>query len=385
MPGVCTSACLAILVAAAAGARFPAAQEVNEVEAVSFGKAIVAAYKEKKFDTLDDRYDVDAMLDRTLKGVEVGESAKQGFRAGAKKSMKLSTFLRQLSGTFESLAFLRYRAEGGSPRILFRAWGERGANFLEIVLAPAGDSVRGVDIFSYLSGEPLSETCRRLFLGSLAGEPGFVGKLLKKENEYLKALPKIKEAVLLVREAKYAEALREISTLPEAMKVEKCILVLRLQAASNVGTAEATAALKDFRKAFPDDPALDFLSIDPLFMARRFDEVRESLDRLDRRLGGDAYIEFLRANSYLAEERFDLARSRAVAAIGMEKTLAGPYWTLVNISLKEKKYADTVKWLERVESDLKQEIGDLTQAEEYAGFVRSPEYEDWGKGRAKAK
>jgi tetratricopeptide (TPR) repeat protein len=324
------------------------------------------------------------MLDRTLQGVEARDAQKRGFRSGVKKSFSLSSILRQLSESFGSLAVLRFRDDGGRPRLLFRAWGDGGVQYLELLVAPAGDAVRGVDLYQYSTGETMSDTCRRLYLRFLAGEPGADG-ILKKENEFIRNIAKVKAATEQAQSGAYAEALKTIAALPAGMQTEKSVLVLRLQSASQVGEKECAAALADFRKAFPDDPALDFLSIDALLVVKRYEEARKAIDNLDKRLGGDPYLEVLRANSYIEEGKLDLAKARAAAAIEKEKTLSEPYWTMVTISLKEKKYAVTVKWLTRIEKDLEEEVQDLTKEEDYAGFVKSPEYAAWMKAREQTK
>jgi hypothetical protein len=373
---------LSALAFAEAAPRLPA-QEVKEAAALAVGKAIVQAFDEEKFEAADAHFDTDAMLDRTLKGVEATDAQKRGFRSGAKKTVSLSLTLRQLSETFGSLKVLRYRADGGRARILFRAWGESGVYYMEMQVVPAGDSVRGVDLYFYTTGESASDTCRRMYLSFLAGEPGFLGRLAKQENEYLKNLPKIKAIVEQAKAGSCEEVLKTVATLPPELQTEKSVLVFRLQAAARVGEAECASALADFRKAFPDDPALDFLSIDALLVVKRYEEARKAIDILDKRLGGDPYLEVLRANSYIEEGKLDLAKARAAAAIEKEKTLSEPYWTMVTISLKEKKYADTVKWLTRIEKDLEEEVQDLTKEEDYAGFVKSPEYAAWMKVREK--
>ena len=378
-------ACLVSALALGVAAPRLLAQEVKEAAAVAVGQAIVKAFDEEKLEAADAHFDVDAMLDRTLKGVEATEAQKLGYRSGVKKSLSLSSLLKQIAQQFECFALLRYRADGGRPRLLFRAHGEGGVNYLELHVAPAGDSVRVVDLYFYSNGEAMSETFRRLYINAMAGEPGFVDRLLKKDNEYLRNLPKVKAIAEQVKAGAFAAALKGIAALPAALQTEKSVLVLRLQASAQVGAAECTAALADFRKAYPDDAALDFLSIDALFLNKRFEEVRKAVDSLDKRLGGDPYLEVFRANSYIEEGKLDLAKARAEAAVEKDKTLDDPYWIRVNISLKEKKYDDTAKWLARIEADLEQEVDDLTKNEDYAGFVKSPEYAAWMKAREQKK
>ena len=66
-----------------------------------------------------------------------------------------------------------------------------------------------------------------------------------------------------------------------------------------------------------------------------------------------------------------LCLNRAIAA---EPTLEDPYWTLVQISLDEKKFDETARLLTRIEKTFGLTLGDLTDVDVYAEFVKSAEY-----------
>ncbi len=371
----------AIVILAGTASPLPA-QEVKEDAALAVGRAIEKAFAEGTLEAADAHFNADAMLDLTLAGVNATDAQKKGFRAGAKKGLRLSAILRQVESKFDTFTLLRFRADGARPRLLFRSLGDGGVNYMELLVAPAGTSVKVVDIYSYFTGEPMSRTFRRLFVNAMAQQPGFLDRLMKKENEYVKNLPKIQAITRQINAGQPAEALKAIAALPALLRSDKTLLVLRLQAAAQVGEKECMAALEDFRKACPDDPALDFLSIDALFLARRFDEVRKAVDRLDKRLGGDPYLEVFRANSHIEEGEFEKAKTHARAAIEKDETLLDPYWTMITISLREKLYGETAAWLTRIEA-AGVELADLTTVPDYAGFVKSPAYAKWKKSRAK--
>ena len=45
--------------------------------------------------------------------------------------------------------------------------------------------------------------------------------------------------------------------------------------------------------------------------------------------------------------------------------------------MREKKFPETVKWLNVIENDLKISLGDLKGVPAYEGFVASAEYKKW--------
>jgi hypothetical protein len=70
------------------------------------------------------------------------------------------------------------------------------------------------------------------------------------------------------------------------------------------------------------------------------------------------------------------------AAIAGEPTLALAHWVLIGLSLQDKQFKDTARYLDGIERDAHLELGDLEPLKEYAGFVKSPEYKTWKKKRA---
>ena len=141
-----------------------------------------------------------------------------------------------------------------------------------------------------------------------------------------------------------------------------------------------TAALADFEKAYPNDPAYHFVAIDAHILAEDFGKAREAIAKLEKQVGGDPYLEFLRGNTFMMEGKTEEAKTRLKSAIEREKDLEDPYWSLISISIDEKNFAKTAHWLDRIEA-LGVELGDLTEVPYYAEFVKSPEYKTWMDGK----
>lgn len=143
------------------------------------------------------------------------------------------------------------------------------------------------------------------------------------------------------------------------------------------GEADYLAAMQMFRKLYPEDAAIDFISIDYFFLQKRFDEARKSIDRLDRAVGGDPYLNVIRGNAWMEEGRFDEARQAMEEAIKKKPDLANAYWMRITLSLRERKHADTLKWLQTTVEKWHVTIGNLNEFPDYAEFVNSPQHGEW--------
>ncbi len=334
---------------------------------------------------LDARVDVERLLERATRGTSAPKTFHDGFATGVRRSgMQLGKQLVASREDDSSFRLLRLRMEGGAPHALYRIMTtQSGVNYLDLELARnAQGQVVIVDFYPYITGEAFSETLRRMYLQA-AREAGYdlVDKLMGKEQDFLKNAPKLKEMQLQVQEKKFAEVVKTFAALPESLRQTKPFLLLRLSAAAQLDEAEYQKAIEDFEKAHPKDPSLDLISIDGHMMRKDYATVMKMIDRLDQRVN-DPYLQYLRGSVMLDKGDRKAAVGHFKAAIAGEPTLALAHWVLIGLSLQDKQFKDTARYLDGIERDAHLELGDLEGIEEYAGFVKSPEYKTWKKKRA---
>lgn len=358
--------------------------QASDEACLELAHKIEASMAEDQGDWLDKNFDVETMLDRVLRDAPGDEKAKQSFRQGLRKGFNLGKTTSKAIGPSGQYDFLRVRTVNGRKLALFRLQMDGPFNYHEYVIeaAPQGGA-KVVDIYVYLSGELLSQTFRRMFIAAMAAEPGVAGKLVGNQNEYALALKKLQTMTQLTNSGKPADALKVFHGLPDSLKKEKNALILRLQAGTQVSPQESMDALEALRKAYPGDPSIPMVSLDPLFLTKKYDEVMAAVDELDKAVGGDPFLHTFRASVLMEKGELDQARAAARKALDEDKTLAAGYWTLVTISLRAKKYKETVEWLNAIEKNLGIEFKDLTTVDTYADFAKSPEYADWLKSRKK--
>lgn len=361
-----------------------AAAQASDEACLEVAKKIERSIAGDQGKWLDQNFDLEGLMARTLRDAPGEAALKKGFEQGLKSKFNPGAATAQAMTEAGSYTFLRLRTVNGKKLALFRLLMDGPFNYHEYLLevSPSG-AVRPVDFYVYLSGEYMSETLRRMYLGAVAGEPGVVGKLVGNDNEYAKNIPKLGQMSQLVKQGKADQAMKLWKTLPDVFKSDKYALILRLQAASQISPKESSDALEALKKACPGDPSIPALSLDPLFLAKKYDDVITAVDEVDKAVGGDPFLHTFRASVYLEKGDFDQARASAKRAVEQEATLDAGYWAMVTISLRAKSFKETVEWLNTMEKKLGTQFGDLTTIETYAEFVKSPEYGAWIKARKK--
>lgn len=269
-------------------------------------------------------------------------------------------------------------------RVLFRLLRpNNGVNYHDMPLAVQPDgTVRATDIYVYATGEFLSETLRNGYLHVAAESSKLVlAELPQKQKEHVANLPMFHEMLTHLEEGRHQQLLDAYKKLPASVKKEKHFLILRLSAAANIDEEKYREALIDLQRLHPKDPALVLLSFNHFFMLEQYDKARDCADRIDKLIGGDPYLDILRAHTYLMEDDFDTAEELARQAIGADDTLSDGYWVFVNVSLETKDFQETSRWLTLLERKFNMEFHDFTTIPDYAEYVESPEYQEWLRSR----
>ena len=328
---------------------------------------------------LDASISVEDLMQRGTEGLTVSPQMQAGFVAGFRSKLSLGGEIcasLQGSGSYKLLGLRRV---DGQVRALFRMISNSGLNYHDYLLARGASSdVRIVDFYNYLSGEWFSLTLRRAFLPLIAeSNRNPLDRLTGGENAYVRNVRGIARMQELMAEGHFAEALEIFDGFPPELKQDKNVLLLRFRIAALSGDLAYKAAMLDLKEQFPGDPALEFMLIDHYYYGRQLDQALAVIDSIDRKVDGDPYLDFLRANIYYTDGRYAEAKRAAQRAIGREPDLPDPYWTLVSISLAERDHAETARLLTAVESELGLAIGNLADLPDYADFLQSEAYRGW--------
>jgi hypothetical protein len=324
----------------------------------------------------------DVILEGGMAGVESTESSRKNFAKGFKNAV--SRLIPEPINSGATYEFLHTHSVKDEKRVLFRFVNHGGAvNYHDWILARSNGEIKPTDLYIFSTGERITETIRRGFLPVAAKETGVFNKLVVGDKEYVKNWGKIKQMNDCLKTKNYQEGLAAYRQLPPRMKVDKNVLLIRLNLAQKAGDQEYSEAIQDLVTNYPNDPCSEIVAIDAYFLRKEYPKVLKCIDRLDREVGGDPYLKVMRAGIHIKSGNLKEGRLACQKAIEEEPTLKQAYWSLVSISLREKKFDETANHLEILADKFHEEIGDLTDVPDYAEFIRSPEYQKWAKSREK--
>lgn len=363
----------------------------TEAECKAFAAQVEAATAARDRVKLNALLSIEDLAVRCVSDIPLAVGQRQSLVQGLRRGAQNNTFVTQVLAEVEkggTYTVLRVHTVGGRARALLRLISpDNGVNYHDFLLTRTPDGRVGLeDVYILTGGEMLSQTLRRLLLPAAAEmNRGILADLKGQDKTFLNNLPKVQSMAQAVQAGKGGEAVAIYRSLPADLRTHKVVALHHVQAASLVGDADYAAALQEYRRLFPTDPALDFLSIDYFLLKKQYDEAIRCIRSVATAVGGDPYLVSMEGTTLADAGRFQEAKAASEKAVAEEPSLADTYWGRVSIALKEKNHPDTLTWLRKVVEKCGVEIDDLTTADDYAGFVKSPQHGEWLKWYAGRK
>lgn len=367
---------------------------ISNDEALEFGEELADSLVELDVKAVREALDMEALIEASTEGVAAPYRFRQGFLKGVRQSLEAQgpPLLVEMRPSLEAGADLKATKAvswQGRPTVVMRLIEPEGAAaYILFVLDRRPDGrIRAVDYFPLASGELGSQTIRHLYLVAAAeANQGLLAKLMGKEQNFIKHADDIQRMAAANREGRWQEVLSLYGALPEDLKGEKVFLIQRYRAAQRSGSdATYLEAIQDFARRLPGDPACDFLLLDGYVLQNQPEKSLECFDRLDALLGGDAYLKALRGGVLTLAGREDEAGKALHEALADEPDLRPALNGLLNLALKQKRFAEVVEMLDRLETQFDQAVGGLSQVEEFEEFLDSPEGKAWAEKQKSKK
>lgn len=329
-----------------------------------------------------------AMAEKACAGLGLSAADKasliKGMNSGGSGFASMICKAVQNNGSY---TLLRMRVIDDQPHALFRMLSNGAVNYHELRLAKRDGAYAVEDAFIYMTGEWLSQTLRRGVLPLAAhNNRGVLDKLMRNENAYMKNFQSISQMQRLIQQGKGAEALRIYATLPAEIHSDRNIQITHITASQQAGDAEYAKALEEFQKFFPDAAWADLILIDAFFLTKQYAKSQDAVSRLDRSLGGDPYLDVLRAGIYKLSGENEKAKAAAQQAIASKLDMQEPYLLMVEFAAKEKAFAEGVTWLTKLNAAIKTPAYNLEGIPEFEALLQSPEYKKFiAESEAKGK
>lgn len=274
---------------------------------------------------------------------------------------------------------LRVVKQADRHHALFRLSSPRGLNYHIVEMGMNEDGkIVARDFYAVLGSEPFSALVRKFILPSFSDHSDVAKELARPDREY--SVVAFKPLTDALQRGELQKVLELYEQLPPNVQKTKTVLALRLNCASRLqDVKQMETAAAEFRRHHPEEIAPDLMTYVMFFNANQHELALASIDRIDHFVGGDPYLDMIRALVARSENDLDQAQQLLVSAVETHLTPAQVHEELIDLTLHRKQFDLTLKYLLELEQRFELEIADLSEIPTYAEFIKSPQYQQWQK------
>jgi hypothetical protein len=350
----------------------PVVKPIDAAATAAFAEELKGALTPCDAGRVDALIDYDTMGRIAIAGLPQGQAVLRGFLDKARSV----GFGKGLCGTDQRVVAHRYLglwSKGGESWPLFRVLVEGNVNYQ--AYRPGRDKdgkVHIVDYYSFMTGELTSETMRGMF-DAMSGK-------LKQAEDALPVTERLRTAML---KGDHAAARTAIEQLPPSLRQTKAIMIHDIMISQKESDSAYQRAIESYAARFPGDPSLDLVSLDGLYLRKDYTGALAAVDKIDKAVGGDPYLDSLRASLHAENGDLDKAVHHARQAVTREAELETLWTTLLGIHVLRKDAAQTLATMDEMVTRFGSQIDEEVVAREPQWeFLRtSPE---WKKRQAAA-
>jgi hypothetical protein len=308
---------------------------------------------------------IDAMAWEVVRKRSTSPAARTGFLKGAREGLEtMLSALCLLKGDTD-FRFLRVRQQGGETLALLRVVSGGMPNYVDYVVGknPQTSKVQAYDALIYTTGQRATE--------SLGG----VSDAISEATERGASVDMMKGIQELHATGKAADAMPLFEQLPIELRDHRSTRHYKMIVAGAASDEAYAAAMQEFEKAYPDDPALDLVRIELALNRNDHVGALAGIERFERRIGGDAFFGILRARVRRLQERFVEASAELDRVVRDEPDLREAHWERVLLALSTGDNAGAAAAMRVLRDRLKVEItrAILLETGGYESFLQSPE------------
>lgn len=358
---------------------------VSLKEGERFGLALEECVRTRDTKEFEASIDWDQLFSNAMNGIPAQDKVRRTFKETSTADLRgpkgLATSICNAVALGGSFRFLRSREENGSVRALFR-WTHAdggGFDYLEFTLVDDGNGgSTAIDIDVCGDGGSVVQKLRRYFMSlSSDASKNLADKLRGDERVYVQHRTEVEALQDAFARGENQKVLDLFHALPPELKKQSSLLLLRLDAARAISTELFESTLAEARTLRANDPTFEIIAFDHFQLTQRHEDALKSLQVLDAAIGGDAYIDWLRANVWRAQGDTKKAREACVTALARDPKLEDAHWTLLALSVEESQFDQTLAELKRMDAIFDIDWKYLEKTPAYAEFVKSPQWTEW--------
>jgi tetratricopeptide (TPR) repeat protein len=263
-------------------------EKLSKEEALQVARNIDSTIRQKQPKYFNELLEVDLFTKKIAKATS-GKNSKaltNGIKS-AWRQIELGDKIIQGLGETGHYQLVKHYEKEGVHHLVYRLYSTEGLNYHDIELAKYKGEPRITDIYIYLSGENFSTTISELaktFAGSFDEDEGSAMSIpasINKIRDFMKA-------------GDYEKAEKYYKELPENIKNQRSVRLIGIMIYKDFNDEEYLKQLENFKTSFPDAPNVDLLMIDAYIIRKDFAKAIESIDKLDRFINKDLFLDYFR-------------------------------------------------------------------------------------------
>jgi hypothetical protein len=142
--------------------------------------------------------------------------------------------------------------------------------------------------------------------------------------------------------------------------------------------ATADSLIRTYRRAYPNDPNIEMVALGHYMNRNRFELALLAIDAIDKHVGGDPYLDAIRATVYLRSTDYDVARKKSDAAVAALPDVVPVHSIAAEVAVRQRDFAGAVKVLDTMETKFgKTLVPDPADDDAWKSFFSSDEYRAW--------
>lgn len=362
--------------------------QVKSIDSLKYdyiGYAIDSTIYNGEKEYINNLFDIDGFINSFLiksKDKEIIEF-NDGFSKGFRKGFDYGNIMVREIGKEGSYDFFKsYVDENQQYHLVFRLFSEAGLNYHDYKLKETRNSIKIVDVYVYVTGENFSKTIGTIYKKSIASKKkNFFGV---STNTFLDDIFKLAEIRKLKSQGKLEEAYKIYKKIGAESKKNKVFKLIGITLASALDNDDLLRKFtKDYEKSFPKDPSLYLISIDGAYVNNKLNKALELINKLDKFIGGDDFLNYFRVNTYYLKGDIPKAIEYSELLMSDFPDYMDGFDTALTLYIETEKFDKAIQILDIFVDRFELTKDSLIESmkENFPNFSKNKKFLDWGKAK----
>jgi tetratricopeptide (TPR) repeat protein len=348
--------------------------EITEKEITELAKKVDALAKKNKWKEIDDKYfNYESFGEIVAKEMELTGDAKAEFSKGLKSSIGAGGILSRMGGDIEHFEFLRIHKLNGKHHFLCRILAKTGGvNYYDFSVVK-NKELKIDDLYVYLNNQYISKSVSQILITMMPGIEDGDGKSKA-------SLITLKKIIAAKNKGDFSRMLTLYNNLSEEQKKIKGFLNIRIVAAQQTDVVEYKKALDDYYSLYPNEPGVNLMMIDRYVLDEEYQKALDVINRVDSIVGGDVYLNILRANMCTFTEDYETAISsyeKYFVKFPNDPDNTEAYPTYISLLLFYDRYDDAIATAKKFKKQFGLDAFDSIPKENFPDFYESEDYKNY--------